>query len=124
MKKLLLITAIFESLTGILLMIAPTLIASLLLGEEPFGAVALTIAKIAGAALFSLAIACWLSQNNAAAAVVVKAMLFYNIAVAAILLYGAIGYKLSGMGLMPAVLLHGGFAVWCIVCLNKARNSK
>jgi hypothetical protein len=74
----------------------------------------MTLARLAGVALMSLAIACWLSRNNAAAAGVVKAMLFYNIAAATLLLYGVVGYKFSGIGLWPAVLIHVLMAAWCI----------
>jgi hypothetical protein len=116
---LLTVTAAIEALTGISLIVAPSLVVSLLIGTSPDGATTMTLARLAGVALMSLAIACWLSRNNAAAAGVVKAMLFYNVAAAAVLLYGAIGYKLSGVGLWPAVLLHAGLAVWCFVSLGQ-----
>jgi hypothetical protein len=123
MKLLLTVTAVFEALTGIGLIVFPSMIISLLIGTLPDGAVVSTLAMIAGAALLSLAIACWLPRNNAAATGIVKAMLFYNLAVAALLLYALIGYKLSGAGLWPVVLLHGGLAIWCFIALSRHKET-
>ena len=117
MKLLLTLTAVFEALTGIGLIVFPSMVISLLIGTLPDGPVVVTLARVAGAALISLAIACWLHRNNAAATGIVKAMLFYNLAAAASLLYASIGDKLSGAGLWPAILLHAGLAVWCFINL-------
>ena len=122
MKLLLTLTALFEALTGIGLIVFPSIVISLLIGTLPDGAVVVTLARIAGAALISLAIACWLSRNNAAATGIVKAMLFYNLAAAASLIYASIGDKLSGAGLWPAILLHAGLAVWCFIALNQPKE--
>ena len=119
MKLLLTLTAVFEALTGIGLIVFPSMVISLLIGTVPDGAVVVTLARIAGAALISLAIACWLLRNYVTAMGMVKAMLFYNLAAAASLLYASIGDKLSGAGLWPAVLLHAGFAVWCFIALSQ-----
>lgn len=123
MKLLLTVTAVFEALTGIGLIVFPSMIISLLIGTLPEGAAVTTLAKIAGAALISLAIACWLSRNNAAASGVAKAILFYNIVAAFVLGYGANSYKLSGAGLWPAVLLHAGLAVWCFIAISHHKGT-
>lgn len=123
MKLLLTVTAVFEALTGIGLIVFPSMIISLLIGTLPDGAAATTLARIAGAALISLAIACWLSRNNGADSGVAKAMLFYNIAATAVLGYGAIRYKLSGAGLWPAVLLHAGSVVWCFIAISHHKET-
>jgi len=113
---------VFEALTGIGLIVFPSMVVSILIGTLPDGAIVVTLARIAGASLLSLAIACWLLRNNAAATVIIKAMLFYNLVAAASLLYASIGDKLSGAGLWPAILLHAGLAVWCFIALNQPKE--
>jgi hypothetical protein len=98
MKLLLTFTGILEGLTGLALVAVPSLVVWVLTGTSLDGVAAMTLARITGAALFSLGIACLLSRKNSGAPGVIKAVLFYNIATAVVLLYGAIGYKLSGVG--------------------------
>ena len=122
MRLLLTLTATFEVITGIGLIVFPSMVISLLIGTPPDGAVVVTLARIVGAALISLAIACWLLRNNAATTGIIKAMLFYDLAAAASLLYASIGDKLSGAGLWPAILLHAGLAVWCFIALSQHKE--
>ena len=78
MKPLLTISAAVESATGLALLVAPSVPASLLLGSTLETAVGSTIARIAGAGLLALGIACWLGRNDAVGArALVAAMLFY-----------------------------------------------
>jgi len=84
----------------------------------------LVIGRVAGAALLSLGVACWLARNDEtrrAAIGMVTAMLLYNVAAVAVLAYAGIGAGLSGIGLWPAVLLHAALAVWCLACLRTKR---
>jgi hypothetical protein len=115
MKHLLAITAAIESGTGIGLLIAPSVPARLLLGAPLDGPVALTVARVGGAGLLTLGVACWLARNSGRALVV--AMLFYNVAALAILAYAAVGLALSGLGLWPAIGLHTTLAGWCAAAL-------
>lgn len=119
MKTLLTFTAIIEGLTGLSLAAAPLTVIWLLTGTSLNGGAVITLARTTGTALLSLAIACFLSRNNTGAGGAMKAMLFYNVATSVVLLYGAIGYKLSGVGLWPAALLHIGLVVWGLVCLRR-----
>jgi hypothetical protein len=121
MKKLLIITAILEAATGLGLLIAPAVVARLLLDAALDTSAAITIARVAAAALVSLAIACWLASYDAqgsAARGAVTAMTFYNIAAVAILAFAGTRYALHGVGLWPAVILHAVMTVWSLVCLR------
>ena len=111
MKKLLTLTAIVEAVTGIGLLAAPAVIAQLLLGATLDAPAPVTVARIAGAALLALGVACWLARDDGR--VLAVAMLFYNVAAVAILAYAALGLALSGSGLWPAIALHTALAVWC-----------
>ena len=128
MKNLLTVTAGIEAATGLALLGLPSLVVSLLLGGSLDTPAALVVARVTGAALLSLGVACWLARNDEksrAAVGVVTAMLMYNVAAVAVLVYAGIGLGLSGIGLWPAVLLHAALAAWCIACLrNKRVNGK
>ena len=119
MKKLLTITAIIEAATGVGLLAAPAVLAQLLLGGTLDTLVALTVARVGGAALLTISVACWLSRENGRALVV--AMLLYNVVVAGLLVYAALALALSGFGLWPTIALHLAFAFWCMACLGSKR---
>jgi hypothetical protein len=95
------------------------------MGAAPDSAVGLVLARIAGAALLALGIACWLARDDTrsgAARGLVAAMLFYNAAAVAVLAYAGLGLRLSGVGLWPAVLLHLALAVWCITAFSQGKT--
>jgi len=126
MKSLLIVTAALETAIGLALLGVPSLVISLLLGGSLDAPAALLVARVTGAALLSLGVACWLARNDEksrAAVGLVTAMLLYNAAAVLVLLYASIGLALSGIGLWPAVLLHAALAVWCIACLRNQRVS-
>ena len=58
MKKVLIFAAVAEAATGLALLIAPSLVGQLLLGEQLTG-IAIPVARVAGIALVALGIACW-----------------------------------------------------------------
>jgi len=121
MKTLLTVTAAVETATGLALLGLPSLVDSLLLGGSLDTPAALVVARVTGAALLALGIACWLARNDEksrAAAGLVTAMLLYNVAAVAVLVYASIVLGLAGIGLWPAVVLHVALAVWCIACLR------
>jgi len=121
MKSLLSITAVVEAATGLALLLSPSLPVLLLLGASLDAPAALTVARVAGAALLALGVACWLARNDEqsrAARGLVPAMLLYNVATVLLLASAGIGSELRGVGLWPAVVLHAALAIWCIACLG------
>jgi len=116
MKLLLIITAVFEGTTGLALLVAPTIAVSILLGAELDSPTGLVVARIAGAALFALAIACWHARNGeryGIAAGVVTAMLIYNVFAAMIVTYAGVGLGLQSPLIWPVVVVHYVLAASC-----------
>ena len=58
MKNVLIFAAVAETATGMALLIVPSLVGQLLIGEELTG-VAIPVARVAGIALVGLGVACW-----------------------------------------------------------------
>ncbi len=121
MRTLLILTAALEGVTGLGLLLAPATIAFVLLGNTLDTPISLVVARVAGAALVALGVACWharLDPDSSAAAGIVGGMLLYNSAVASLLAYVAIALGLFGAGLWG---LHLALAVWCVACLRARR---
>ena len=57
-NKALIFAAVAEAVTGLALLIVPSLVGQLLLGEELSG-IAVPVARVAGIALIGLGVACW-----------------------------------------------------------------
>ena len=97
MKKALIFVAIAEALTGLALLLVPSLVVQLLLGEQPSG-VAIPVARVAGIAVVGLGVACWPGPPSVG--------MIYSALVALYLAYlgAACGYP--GVLLWPAAILH------------------
>ena len=95
MKKALIVAAVCEAATGLALLIAPSLVGQLLLGEELTG-VAMPVARVTGIALIALGIACWPGPP-------LIGMLAYSALVTS---YIGFAGDLTGIFLWPAVVLH------------------
>jgi len=120
MKALPIVTAVIEVGAGMALMGFPSAAAMLLLGTPLETSAALTVARVAGAGLLALGVACWFARSDMqshAAIGLVAAMFLYNAAAAAVLAYAGIWLGLHGALLWPAVFLHAAMAVWCAACL-------
>ena len=122
MKRLLTLTALIEVPAGLALLAVPTAVVRLLLGLEISGA-SIPLARVAGAALLTLGVACWLAQSDAqsyAARGLVSAMLLYNLCTVFILGASGIWSQPAGVALWPAVVAHAAMTVWCIACLRRS----
>jgi hypothetical protein len=125
MSRLLKLTAIIETLTGLGLIAVPAIVVRLLLGAEISGA-SVPLGRVAGAALLALGVACWLARGDTqsrATKGLVVAMLMYNLVATAVLAFAGIGLGLHGVVLWLAVVLHAVMAIWCIVCLRRSPSN-
>lgn len=124
MPVLLLITALLEVPTGLALLATPSLVVSLLLGTALDSSNGMVVARVAGAAVLSLGLVAWLARNDRsshAAGGLVTGLLFYNAAVAAILIHADLALGMSGIALWPAVIVHIALAGWCVVRMRKGK---
>ncbi len=116
MKLLLIIMAVLEGIVGLGLLLIPVAVISTLLNtplDTPGGLIA---ARLSGAAIVALAISCWQArgaERAGAALGLVYAMLFYNIAAAALLAYGGVRLGLQSAFMWPIIVLHSVLAIWC-----------
>ena len=103
MKNVLIFAAVAEAATGLALLIVPSVVGRLLLGDELAG-VAIPVARVAGIALIALGIACWPGPPLAG-------MVIYSTAVTLYLAYLGFAGGLTGVLLWPAVALHAVLSI-------------
>jgi hypothetical protein len=120
MGRLLAFTGVVETMTGVALLVMPSVVVELLLGSSLETAALPTLGRVAGAALLALGVACWLARGDiqgGAARGLVIAMMLYNVGVVAIL--GSVGLhgQSTGLALWPAVVLHMALTVGCVSSL-------
>jgi hypothetical protein len=98
MKKTLIFAAVAEFITGLALLVVPSLVGWLLFGQGLAG-LGVLAGRVAGIALIALSVACWPGPPLAG-------MLIYSAAVAAYLAFIGFEGGLTGVMLWPAVVLH------------------
>ena len=103
-NRMLTVAAVVEVATGIGLLIVPSLVGSLLFGEE-FTGIVIPVARVLGIALLALGVCCWPGSTS------LCGMLTYSALVTLYLLYLAIRSEWVGSLLWPVVALHGILAV-------------
>ena len=101
----------------------PSATVTLLVGVPLEAPAPLTVARVGGAGLLALGVACWFARGDTqsrAARGLVGAMLLYNVPAVAVLAFADVGFGLHGVALWPAVVLHAVMAVWCVTCLRRS----
>ena len=119
-RSLLRLTAVIELLTGLALVLVPSVPVALLFGHPPETPLGSLVARFAGVALLAFGLSCWLTAGDCegrAATRFVGAVLFYDVAAALLLFYAATALRLSGIVLWPAVFVHTALGVWCAFAL-------
>jgi hypothetical protein len=99
MKKVLVFAAIAEAVTGLALLVIPSLIGQLLLSQQLAG-VAIPIARVTGIALIALGISCWPAKP-------LIGMFAYSSVVTLYFAYVGFVGEFAGVLLWPAAMLHG-----------------
>ncbi|WP_296714486.1 hypothetical protein [Rhodoblastus sp.] len=110
MKKALAFAAVAELVTGLALLLAPSLVGWLLFGQELAG-LGVVAGRVAGIALIALGVACWPGPP-------IAGMLFYSAAVAVYLALIGLEGGFTGVVLWPAVALHvvvTALLAWAVV---------
>ena len=105
---------------GLALLVWPSATVTLLVGVPLEAPAPLTVARVGGAGLLALGVACWFARGDAqsrAARGLVAAILLYDVAAVAVLAFAGIGFGVHGVALWPAVVLHAVMAVWCVTRL-------
>jgi hypothetical protein len=98
MSRILAIAAVGEAATGVALLVVPSLVGRLLLGEDLAG-VTVPVARVAGIALIALAVACWPGKA-------LIGMLTYSAFATLYLAYVGLVGSFTGILLWPAVVVH------------------
>jgi hypothetical protein len=109
-RRILAFASVVEIGTGLVLMMAPAVVARLLLGVELEG-VGPVLARCFGIALIALGLACWPRQTANGGSPAFRAMLTYNALISLYLGYlGTVGH-MGGSLLWPATVLHAVVAL-------------
>jgi hypothetical protein len=118
--QLLSVDAFLEGATGVALVIVPQL-ASRLLFAAQLDAIGTAMARVAGIALFSLSVGCWMGRQEVAGKTsALFTMLIYNLLVTPYLVYLGIGGKLVGILLWPAAAVHAVFTLLLAFALMRS----
>jgi hypothetical protein len=95
MKKVLTVAAVAEAATGLALIVVPSLVGRLLLGNELAG-VAIPVARVLGIALLALGVCCWPRSN------LLCGMLTYGLLVKPYLTPAGLGLAYDFVPVFPA----------------------
>ena len=124
-KSLLIVTAVVELAAGAVLLVAPSLTAELLLGTGLGSPASVMVGRVAGAALVSIGLSCWLERDracNGSRAGLVTGLLIYNISIPALLIHAAVVDHISGIAFWPGIVLHSVLAIWCVARLRSSNQ--
>jgi hypothetical protein len=118
MKKLLMLAALSEALTGLVLFAYPPIVIRLLFGSE-IGDAGVLIGRIAAISLIALGVACWPDRNTVRA---FFGMLTYSVLAMLYLVYVGVNRE-AGILLWPAVAVHAGLSVLLVWTWRKERKA-
>ena len=103
-KLPLIVTAVVELATGTALLITPSLTAELMLGAGLGSPASVRVGRVAGTALFSISLSCWLERNRDRSGPrtgLVVGLLAYNVSIPVLLADAAVVENVSGIAFWP-----------------------
>lgn len=118
MKPLFVTTALLEAGAGLGLLGVPALAVGLIFGIPAPSPEALVVARIGGAALLALGVACWIARDDRGSRAergLLWGLLLYNAGACAVLAFAGAVQHMAGIALWPVALLHALMASWCAV---------
>ena len=104
-------------LSALAFLLVPSLASQLLFGQPSQVALAEILGRLLGAAVLSLAAACWWAGGDCRSPMaysVIKAVLVYDAVAAGLLVYARMDLGLSGILLWVGVVVH--IALGCLLC--------
>jgi hypothetical protein len=122
-QKTLWLASVVEMGTGALLILAPATVVQLLLGTH-LSADGMPLARVAGAALLALGLACWPASQDTGAVGAFRGMLVYNVLVSSYLALIAVRHQAGGPLLWPAAIFHAIVALLLVWTWRKGGRPK
>jgi len=117
LTPLLMVTALLEAPTGLLLLLVPAIVLAVLFGWDHPGAEALVVSRVAGAGVLSVGVSSWMARHDARTPGqlgVLAGVLVYNVVGSAVLLYAGAALGTIGVLLWPAVVYHVALSAWSV----------
>ena len=124
LRLLLTISGVLEVLVGVLALISPAPVVSLLLGG-PVDPIASVLARLFGAGVFALGVACLKARSEVASPAglaVGLGITSYNVLAAVVIIWAAAGLSLGGMLLWAAGIGHVVLGLLLVSALVTSRR--
>ena len=124
LRLLLLLSGGLEILAGLPALISPSTVVSLLLGS-PLDSIGVVLARLFGAGVFALGLACLKARNHVgspAGLAVSIGITAYNVSAAVVLLWTAAGSGLGGLLLWAAGIGHAALGALFVSALVTSRR--
>jgi hypothetical protein len=118
-RNVLLFSLVAEGATGLVVVLAPGLVAQLLFGADVAGA-GVPYGRLLGMALLALVIACW-PHTAGVSRPALHAVLAYNLLAALYLIWLGVAHRPMGILLWPAVAEHALVALLLAARMRDAR---
>lgn len=122
MRRLFIVTAVFETATGVLLLLVPAVVFAYLFGWREIVAETALMGRVAGAAVLGLGVASWLVRTDAGSRAglgVLIGLLVYNVVAVVLLAFAGVVLSMVGLLLWPAVLYHVTLTAWSVASLRR-----